>query len=146
MKTFTVYNGKIFGYEPSIYGKQNGYLDYHTLSKIVGDMILNNYIMRIGNPEDWELENGSDCYYYDGDGNDITEEQYYDLEDAGKERGMGYYDIYQTYIISERGAEILKEYTNEIVYYNNDLDMYIWGITHFGTAWDYVLTNIELGG
>lgn len=24
------------------------------------------------------------------------------------------------------------------------MDIYLWGITHFGTSWDYVLTDIEL--
>lgn len=45
-------------------------------------------------------------------------------------------------IISAQGASILEEYTNEIVYYNEALDLYVWGITHYGTSWDYVLTDI----
>ena len=28
--------------------------------------------------------------------------------------------------------------------YNEQLDMYLWGITHFGTSWDYVLTDVKL--
>ena len=44
----------------------------------------------------------------------------------------------------EMAATILKEWTNEIVFYNQELDMYVWGVTHYGTSWDYVLTNIEL--
>ena len=38
----------------------------------------------------------------------------------------------------------LRDYTDEIIYYHEDLDMYVWGVTHFGTAWDYVLTDIKL--
>lgn len=53
-------------------------------------------------------------------------------------------EIFQWYIISDSGANILKSYTNEIVYYNSVLDMYLWGITHSGTAWDYVLTDIRI--
>lgn len=53
-------------------------------------------------------------------------------------------DVYQWYIISDNGADILKTYTNEIVYYNEELDMYLWGVTHFGTSWSYVLTSIKL--
>lgn len=53
-----------------------------------------------------------------------------------------YYDeVFQYYIVSDNGAEILKE-ANEIVWYNEELDMYVWGVTHYGTSWDYVLTNI----
>lgn len=51
-------------------------------------------------------------------------------------------EIYQYYIVSDNGAEILKE-INEIVYYNETLDMYVWGVTHYGTAWSYVLTDIK---
>lgn len=52
-------------------------------------------------------------------------------------------EIFQYYIVSDQGAEILKD-TDEILFYNNDLDMYVWGVTHYGTAWDYVLTNIKI--
>ena len=56
-----------------------------------------------------------------------------------------YYDIFQYFIIDNRGAEILEELApNEIVYYNENLDIYLWAITHYGTSWDYVLTDIEL--
>ena len=51
-------------------------------------------------------------------------------------------EIYQYYIVSSQGAEILKE-INEIVFYNYELDMYIWGVTHYGTSWSYVLTDIK---
>lgn len=51
-------------------------------------------------------------------------------------------ECFQYYIVSDRGAEILKE-CNEIVYYNDELDMYVWGVTHWGTSWDYVLTDIK---
>lgn len=53
-----------------------------------------------------------------------------------------YYDVFQWFIVDDNGAEILKE-AKEIVYYNSDLDMYLWGVTHWGTSWDYVLTNIR---
>lgn len=53
-------------------------------------------------------------------------------------------EIYQYYIISDNGAEFLQEYTNEIIYYIPVLDIHIWGVTHWGTGWDYVLTDIEI--
>lgn len=53
-------------------------------------------------------------------------------------------EIYQYYIISDSGYNTLKYHTNEIVYYIPVLDIYVWGITHWGTSWDYVLTNIEI--
>lgn len=51
-------------------------------------------------------------------------------------------EIYQYFIISYSGKQILEENTNEIIFYNEELDLYVWGITHWGTAWDYVLTSI----
>lgn len=53
-------------------------------------------------------------------------------------------EIYQYYIIDSWGAEILENWTDEIVFYNEELDMYIWGVTHWGTSWDYVLTDIKI--
>jgi uncharacterized protein YydD (DUF2326 family) len=53
-------------------------------------------------------------------------------------------EIFQYYIISDSGYQILKYHTNEIVYYIPILDIYVWGVTHYGTSWDYVLTNIKI--
>lgn len=50
-------------------------------------------------------------------------------------------EIFQWYIIDDNGARICEEF-GEIVYYNETLDMYLWGVTHYGTSWDYVLTDI----
>lgn len=53
-------------------------------------------------------------------------------------------EIFQDYIISDWGYEFLSEHTDEAVFYNDELDMYIWGIQHWGTSWEYVLTDIRL--
>lgn len=119
-KQVKVYDGKVFGFKVSEYGLKNGYLDYRTLSKIVGDSVLNNNVVFYTGLENWELESGLD--EYDG----------------------GYFEVYQYYIITDSGARFLEEYTDEIVYYHTELDMYVWGITHFGTSWDYVLTDLKL--
>lgn len=109
-----LYGNKAYGVEVSKYGLENGYLDYHALAQIVGDCILNNTI-RAETMEDWEII-------------------------SGEFREM----VFQDYIISEYGYEFLQEHTDELVFYNEKLDLYIWAITHFGTSWDYVLTDIEL--
>ena len=44
MREIRSYDGKAYGYEVSKYGLENGYLDYLTLSKIIGDCILNNTV------------------------------------------------------------------------------------------------------
>ena len=66
------------------------------------------------------------------------EERIAELEEEQED----YPECYQYYIVSDNGAEILKE-INEIVFYNETLDMYVWGVTHWGTSWDYVLTDIK---
>ena len=114
-RTIRLYGDKAYGEKVSDYGLKNGYLDYLTLSKIVGPCILNNYL-RAETMEDWEISTGD----------------------------LGESDIYQDYIITEYGYKFLEEYTDELVFYSDRLNLYIWGISHFGTSWDYVLTDIKL--
>lgn len=109
-----------YGNKISDYGLKNGYVDYRTLAKAF-DAVLNNNIFEAMDFGEWELE--SDCDY--------------------DEETESYEDIFQYYIVSDNGAEILKE-AGEIVYYNEKLDMYLWGVTHYGTSWDYVLTDIKI--
>lgn len=114
MSSISMYNGKVWGYEVSNYGKENGRLDYKTLSEMIGPCIQND-IIRGATMMDWEMVSGT-------------------FEN----------DIMQEYIISEYGYKILEEYTDEVVFYNETLDVYIWAVDHIGTSWSYVLTNIEL--
>lgn len=51
-------------------------------------------------------------------------------------------EVFQWYIISDEGAELIKDYTDEVLYYSPSLDCYVWGVCHYGTSWDYVLTSI----
>lgn len=73
------------------------------------------------------------------------EEKQDELYDLEQEDGTpNFYDIFQYFIISDRGAEIIEEYTDDPLFYNEDLDMWVWGVTHWGTAWSYVLTSVKL--
>ena len=52
-------------------------------------------------------------------------------------------EYFQYYIISDSGARILEqEAPSEAVWYNAELDLYVWGVSHWGTAWTHVLTSI----
>ena len=116
---FSIYGSYFFGNKISDYGLQHGFVDYATLAKAF-DAVLNNDIMNVtADFGEWESVGGPD---YD-------------------EETETYYDVYQVYIVSAAGAEILQE-VGEIVYYNDALNMYCWGVTHWGTSWDYVLTSI----
>lgn len=53
-------------------------------------------------------------------------------------------DIFQFFIVSDQGAELIQQYTDDPLFYCEKLDMYIWGITHYGTRWTHVLTDIKL--
>ena len=117
-----MFEGKVYGHEVSEYGREHGYLDYRTLAEMVGDMVLCNSIIEGTGYDDWEVENGTD---YD-------------------EETDSYAEVYQTYIITAKGAEVLDDLTDELVYYNANLDLTVWGIQHWGTGWDYVLTDVKL--
>ena len=153
-------HGKYFyGNEVSEYGQQKGYVDYATLSKAF-DAVLNNDIIQktwdvVGY---WEQESGFvdhteeieelqeqiEELMLDNENDEHTEE-IEELQDRINEleEEQDYADeIYQYYIVSDNGARILEE-INEIVFYNEELDMYVWGVTHYGTSWSYVLTDIR---
>lgn len=117
--------GKYFcGNEISNYGKEHGFLDYDTFSRAF-DHVLNNSIFELGQGigYGWELVNGLD---FDYEEEEIIEEP----------------EVFQWYIVSDSGAQIIQDYTNEILYYHDELDIYLWGVTHWGAGWDYVLTDI----
>ena len=109
-----VHNGKVYGVAVSDYGLEKGYLDYQALAGIVGDCIFNNTV-RAETMEDWDMV-------------------------SGEFKEM----VFQDYIISEQGYRFLEDLTGELVFYNEKLDIYIWAVTHYGTAWSHVLTDIKL--
>jgi hypothetical protein len=47
-------------------------------------------------------------------------------------------EIYQWYLIDQSDAEYIMRNTDELIFYSDVLDEYVWAITHFGTSWDYV--------
>lgn len=118
------------------YEKENGKVSYKTLVKrYFNDMVLCNNITLLfhsttnGKYIEPELEIGTD---YD-------------------EENDCYIDIYQYFIVDQSNwqyeelKELMKQNNSNdiILYYIDYLDMYILGVPHFGTGWDYVLTDIE---
>ena len=113
------YYDHFMGQPISHYGLESGYVDYGCLARC-GDIVLCNEITK--ESQYFELLNGID---FDEETNEKIE-------------------IFQYYIISKKLADILFLNTDEIVYYDWNLDIYVWGVTHWGTNWDYVLTKIPL--
>ena len=155
-----------YGNKISDYGLENGYIDYRTLAKAF-DAVMNNDI--ISNTADigyWDMISG----YVDNSDeiNDLQDriddlnwlitadsseeddariqaqiDELQDKIDELTEAQESTPEIFQYFIVSALGAEILQE-AGEIIFYNETLDMYVWGVTHWGTSWDYVLTDIKI--
>lgn len=165
-----VYGKYFYGNKISDYGLENGFVDYGTLAKSFDAVLNNSIIETTSNIGYWEMLTGytdnskeieeieeeieaienrlagleeeaetrEDIIEELTQKIDILEDRKQDLENEEYNTG----EIFQYYIVSETGADILQE-INEIVYYNEELDMYVWGVTHYGTAWSYVLTDIR---
>lgn len=171
MKRNKLYGTTFCGNEASDYAKENGYLDYATFAKAF-DVVMNNNIMEntceVGF---WEQENGiiDNSEEVDALKEEITDienrlefltdeeieeaqmlqeeigsiqEQIEELEE--EQERLYNQEIFQYYIVSDQGAEMIKQYTDDPLFYNGTLDMYVWGITHYGTAWSHVLTDVKL--
>lgn len=171
MKRNKLYGTTFCGNEASDYAKEQGYLDYATFAKAF-DAVMNNNIMEntceVGF---WEQENGiiDNSEEIDALKEEITDienrlefltdeeieeaqmlqeeigsiqEQIEELEE--EQERLYNQEIFQYYIVSDQGAEMIKQYTEDPLFYNETLDMYVWGITHYGTAWSYVLTDVKL--
>ena len=54
-----------------------------------------------------------------------------------------YEEIYQFYLIDEHFAQYLARATSEIVYFCPELELYVWGVTHFGTPWCGVYLDVK---
>lgn len=154
-----------YGHEVSDYGKKNGYVDYSTLAKSFQAVLNNEIITNTSDIGYWEQLSG----YVDNseeidelldkakeleDSIDLENEEeteatqelldsiYARIDELNEEQERTE-EIFQYYIVDDNGAEILQE-CNEIVFYNETLDMYVWGVTHYGTSWAYVLTDIRI--
>ena len=117
----TLHGEYFYGNRVSEEGRKYGYLDYGTLAKAFNH-VMDNGLM--------EKTDGIIGYWEPISGN---------LED---EDG-NYTEIFQWFIVDDKGREILEE-AGEILYENEELGITLWGVTHWGTAWDYVLTNVKI--
>ena len=150
-----------YGNAISKYGLENGRVDYGTLAKAF-DAVLNNDIMNltydighweqvsgiIDNQEEIDkLEEKKDELEEENEINpsQIIENEIDEINEKIEEleNEQDYQEVFQWFIVDDWGAKLLQD-IGEIVYYNEKLDMYLWGVQHYGTSWDYVLTNIKV--
>ena len=167
----TIRSNYFYGNKVSDYGIEHGYVDYATLAKAFDAVLNNDIITKTYDIGIWEQLSGMiDNYnkieelkekiedleeYVDKLENKLRFDEAQDaacgieelkerIEELEQEEEDSYSaEIFQYYIVSSSGAEILQE-INEIVFYNEEFDMYVWGVTHCGTSWDYVLTDIKI--
>lgn len=152
-----------YGNAISDYGMEYGYVDYATLAKAFDAVLNNNIISLTYDIGSWEQVSGiidnsdeieeleekrdeleeenenSPSQIIENEINEINEQ----IEELEREQNDDK-EVFQWFIVDDWGARLLQQETNEIVYYNETLDMYLWGVTHYGTSWEYVLTSIAI--
>lgn len=157
-----------YGQKLTDYELQRGYVSYATMAKCFNHVLCNE----IANVcyEDLNMVSGfvdnsvlidkllDDIYNYHDAISELDADTEYeqicelkrlieyaeeDIEELRYEEEMLDPEIFQYYIVDDSAVEILQ-LNNEIVYYIEQLDIYVWGVTHCGTSWDYVLTNIQI--
>lgn len=111
-------------------------ISYMELARRVGDMVLCNEITTVDENIYDDIKNGNIDYC-------IKHETREECEKDNDNCEFECIEIYQTYIINKSGADYLIRNTNEIVLYSDLLNVYVWGITHYGTGWDGVFTDIK---
>ena len=117
------------------YEKENNKVSFKRLvDRLFSDMILCNDITKL---------------FYNNLGGKYIEPEF-EIGNDYDEENDEYIDIFQYFIVDFPGYnyDTLKKYAKQlgnefILYYIEELDFYILGVTHFGTGWDYVLTDIE---
>ena len=84
---------------------------------------------------------------------DLDENLFDCLEVGSLEDENGdYKEIFQFFLVDLNSWDLeslqeLEEANNDdsiILFYCNKLDLYVLGVDHLGTSWDYVMTNIKL--
>lgn len=116
-------------------GAANNRVDSGTLKEIIGGVLADDIVQKTeGVLGHWELVNGN--YYMDSD----VDSDALMWEDETE----CYCHIYSYYIISTSKAEFLMYESDEIVLYNPELNMYVWGITYCNISGDDVLTSIRI--
>lgn len=168
-----VWNSEYFyGNKVSDYGLENGYIDYRTLAKSFESVMNNSIIENTSDIGYWEQISGivdnSDKIEEIEERIEEIESNIEEIEESTEvfkeveivelreeinelrdridelEEEQNYpSEIFQYFIVDDNGARILEEF-NEIVFYNEYLDMNVWGVTHWGTSWDYVLTDVKI--
>ena len=124
------------------YEKEQGKASYRTIvNYFIGDIVLCNNIIEV-DPTVYKNLNIEPKYYNEND-EEITEDEYYILDVAYCDDSIP--EIYQYYLcnVSDFDKEKAQAY-GLILSYSDKLDCDVLCVDHFGTSWDYVLTDCPL--
>ena len=139
MANVLIKNDKMGNYE-----KEQGWASYRTIVEyFVGDIVLCNNIVEVDPSVYDNLLLEDNTKYYNEDGEEITEDQYYEDNNAYCENDTP--EIFQWYLCNVSSYE--KEQAEKaglIFSYSDKLDCDVLCVDHWGTSWDYVLTNCKL--
>ena len=124
------------------YEKEQKKASYRTLvDYFIGDIVLCNNIIKI---DDSVYENlNIEARYYNENDVEITEEEYYNLDGAYCDDSIP--EIYQFYLcnVSDFDKEKALVY-GLLLSYSDKLECDVLCVDHYGTSWDYVLTDCPL--
>lgn len=123
-------------YIEALPNKKEGYymdtnrVNFRTLANFLfTDMVLCNNITK--DYEYFTAELGND---YDEETGESVEAYQYFIVDCDNWRIEQY----------QKWLEENKKESDIILYHDDNLDVYVLGVTHFGTSWDYVPTSIKI--
>lgn len=124
------------------YEKEQGFASYRTIvDHYIGDIVLCNNIVEVDQSvyDNLIIEEK----YYNENDEEITEEEYYNDDNAYCDSSVS--EIYQYYLcnISNYDKEQCKK-AGLILSYSDMLDCDVLCVDHYGTSWDYVLTEVKL--
>lgn len=155
------------GKKISDYGIEKGYLDYQTFANAFNHVLANETFEKLSKIEYWELLSGG---IDNSEKMEELEEKMIILEkkiedesiseeertaaEAEHEELEGYFqelevedkmlpEVYQWFIVDSDGIDLCQE-AGEVVVYFEKYDLAFWGVSHWGTSWDYVLTDIKI--
>lgn len=126
------------------YEKEQGRASYKTIvDQYIGDIVLCNNIIDIDTTIYDNINENGFTYIDYKTGEEKTKEEY-DTDNSGNIE-IEYNDIYQYYLcnISDYEKEQAKK-AGLILSYSDVLDCDVLCVDHYGTRWDYVLTDVKL--
>ncbi len=116
------------------YEKEQGYASYRTIiERYVGDIVLCNNIVEVDSSVIDNMCLESEEKYYNENGEEITEEEYYEDENAYSEREDR--EIFQWYLchITDFEKQMLDK-AGVITSYSDMLDCDVLCVDHYGTS------------